>query len=31
MIQKHSLSVQIVWMMFMKMLMITTQQEKEKF
>ena len=30
MIQMHLLSVQIQWMMFMKILMITTQQEKEK-
>ena len=29
-IQTHSLSVQIRWMMFMRMLMITTQAEKEK-
>ena len=28
--QKHLLSVQILWMMLMRTLMITTQQEKEK-
>ena len=31
MIQKHLLSVQIQWIMFMKILLITTQTEKEKF
>ena len=27
---KHLLGIQIVWMMFMRILIITTQQEKEK-
>ena len=31
MIQIHLLGVQILWMMFMRILMITTQTEKEKF
>ena len=31
MIQIHLLSVQILWMTFMRILMITTQREKEKF
>ena len=31
MIQIHLLSVQILWMTFMRILMITTQAEKEKF
>ena len=31
MIQIHLLSVQILWMTFMRILMITTQTEKEKF
>ena len=30
MIQMHLLSLQILWMMFMGMLMITIQNEKEK-
>ena len=30
MIQMHLLSLQILWMMFMRMLMITIQNEKEK-
>ena len=30
-IQVHFLSVQIQWIMFMKILMSTTQTEKEKF
>ena len=29
--EKHLLSVQIQWIMFMKILMITTQIEKEEF
>ena len=31
MIQMHLLSIKIQWMMFMKILMSTTQREKEKF
>ena len=31
MIQMYLLSVQILWMTFMRILMITTQAEKEKF
>ena len=31
MIQVHLLSVQIKWMTFMRISMITTQAEKEKF
>ena len=30
-IQMHLLSVQILWIMFMRILTITTQAEKEKF
>ena len=30
-IQKHLLSVQILWMMLIRILMITTQQQEEKF
>ena len=31
MIQNHSLSVQILWMVFMRTLMSIAQAEKEKF